>query len=484
MTDKPDPSKRSSECAAMLPQWEVIGDILAGAPAIRAKGERYLPKYPAEGPDEYRQRLNVTPWRPEFADALAGLVAKPFAKDISISGDDDERLSAIGEDADLNGNSLTLFARRVFASGIANGLAAVLVDHTPANGPTQRDERLAGARPYLVHVDAKNIIAAYFEKIGGVMRCIHARLAETVITRNGFVETITEQIRVLEPGSSQLWVKSTNGEWIPQEPTPVSLPYVPIVFLFFGERKGQILTRPPLYDLAEAQLELYRALSRQEEILTYAGSPMLAANGFAPPEKPISVGPRSVLFAPPSDGGSTSWSFIQPDAANIKEVRSQIESIISDMRRMGHQPLVQRAGGVTATASAIDNAKAHSVLQSWAMILKDGLEQAYAIAADYLRITPSVELEVSTDFSVEPFAQAPLQALKDARASRDISWRTYVSGLRRFDVLPADFDIDYEEQEIAEEGEPVVPEQEIDPLTGQPLSVVGSATDATDRMVQ
>jgi hypothetical protein len=57
----------------------------------------------------------------------------------------------------------------------------------------------------------------------------------------------------------------------------------------------------------------------------------------------------------------------------------------------------------------------------------------------------AVEVEVDTDFSVEAYAQAPLDALQKARAAKDITQRTYWGGLRRFDVLPPDFDPDAEE---------------------------------------
>jgi hypothetical protein len=139
------------------------------------------------------------------------------------------------------------------------------------------------------------------------------------------------------------------------------------------------------------------------------------------------------------------------------------------MRRLGHQPMVQKAGKVTATATAVDSAKAHSVLQSWAEALADSIEQGYAIAADYIGSSDEAEVEVNTDFSVEPFAAAPLQTLKDARKDREISWETFINGLRRFDVLPSDFDIEIERAALALEGEGLMADEQIDPVTGRAL---------------
>lgn len=107
------------------------------------------------------------------------------------------------------------------------------------------------------------------------------------------------------------------------------------------------------------------------------------------------------------------------------------------------------------------------------MALKDALEQAFVYTAEWMGEDTNVECIVSTDFDVVPFAQAPLQALKDARAGKDISQRTYWDGLRRFNVLPQDFDAETEEVALAEELQGLEPEDEIDPVTGAPLAPGG-----------
>ena len=122
---------------------------------------------------------------------------------------------------------------------------------------------------------------------------------------------------------------------------------------------------------------------------------------------------------------------------------------------------------VTATGESIGAARAHSALQAWAIGLKDAFEQAYVFTAEWLGEEANVEVTVSTDFSVVPFAQAPLTALKDARTAKDISQRTYWDGLRRFDVLPQDFDPEAEEGKLAEELEGLEPEEAIDPRGGR-----------------
>jgi hypothetical protein len=84
-------------------------------------------------------------------------------------------------------------------------------------------------------------------------------------------------------------------------------------------------------------------------------------------------------------------------------------------------------------------------------MFNDALEQAFKFTAEWLGLTPTIETEVSTDFSVQPYAQYPLQSLAAARATGDLSRESYWEGLRRFEVLPQDFDAEAEQRLLDEE---------------------------------
>lgn len=477
----PNPSKQSAERQAMDAPWTLIGDILDGADCVRSK-TAYLPKYEDEGQAEYDRRRKAAPWRPEFADALRSLASKPFDQDIGLKGDVSDRIKAIAEDIDGRGNSLTRYSAEGFEKAIAKGLHCILVDY-PSMDPaaTRAQEQEAGARPYWIHIEASDIVALYTSWVGGREIVEHFRYRETATVRDGFTESTVERIRIYEPGIWEVWEKAAGEkDWTQVDAGPINRSGktdVPLVMLFTGERLGEMKVRPPLAALAAMQIELLQALSRQDEVLTYAGSPMLAAEGMAAPQdgSAIAVGPKRVMYAPPGGEGSTpKWSFIQPDAANIAEIRNHTKSIIDDMRRLGMQPLTQASGTPTATGQSIEAAKAHSAVEAWAMALKDALEQAFVYTCEWMGEDANVECIVSTDFDVVPFAQAPLTALAAARAAKDISQRTFWDGLRRFDVLPQDFDADTEEETLAEELQGLEPDEVIDPVTGAPIDDLAS----------
>lgn len=485
---KPDPSRRSGEREAMQAAWTLISDVLAGAAAVRAKGEIYLPKYEGEQPEEYRRRNRVAPWRPEFADALRSLAAKPFGKEVGLAEGASDRVKALAEDIDGRGNNLTRYAAEVFAKGIGKGLHAILVDYPamhraeedqqgqPVRPLTIAEERAAGARPYWLHVEADDILALYTAWEGGREIIQHIRFRECSVTRDGFAETKIERVRVYEPGRWEVWEKRTDQAEYTRVSIgsiargPAAASSVPVVLFYTGERLGELRVKPPLEDLAHLQIELYQALSRQEEILTFAGSPMLKGTGMEAAAS-VEIGPKRILWTGvgSSDASPRDFDYIQPAAENIREIREHVASITADLRRLGMQPLTQRSGNPTATGESIEAARAHSTVQSWANALKDALEQAFVFTCEWLGEEKTVEVAVSTDFSAMPFAQAPLQALRDARADRDISQRTYWDGLRRFDVLAQDFDPDAEEVRLAEEQRGLEGEEPIDPRTGEPL---------------
>lgn len=478
----PNPASPSTAYAAMATEWETIDDILAGPATIRSKTIRYLPQYDAEAEQGgYERRVKSAPWLPEFADILNTLSSKPFSKEVALTGSVSGPIKALAEDIDARGNNLTAFARSVFRRGIAKGLHAILVDYpSMRSAMTLADEKAAGARPYWISVRAEDIVALYTDFVGGREIVTHVRIKECVTERQGFSEATIERVRILEPGRWELWQKGEgqSGEWSKIGEGLMSLPLVPLALFWTGEREGPQFVRPPLAALADKQIELYRALSRKEEILTYAGSPMLCAQGIAAPKAgdKLSIGPKRVLFAPPgADGKQTGWSYVQPDPDNLKEIREDVAQTVDDMRRLGMQPLTQKSGDVTATASSIEGAKAHSVVEAWALGLKDVIEQALVFTAQWLGEKQFAEVDINTDFSVEPYAQAPLDALVKARMAGEISRETFWGGLRRFDVLSPDFDPEAEEGRLEDEGpalgtieaEPE-DEEEVIPEGGQP----------------
>lgn len=465
----PDPSKPSGAHDRMSSGWRMIDDILAGPEAIRNAGQTYLPKYAGEAQAEYDRRRQCAPWSAEFEDILRGLTAKPFAKPVGLRDGASASVLAFAEDVDTRGRGLTAFAREVFDAGVAKGVHGIFVDYsatTPAVTVAQQQARRE--RPYWVSVRAEDILALDTAFIDGREAVIHLRLRENSTVREDYEERTVERVREYNRApiytgdvvtgyaapTWQVWEarSAQQGQvkaWDVVQRGTMSLSVIPLVLFWTGKREGSQFVRPPLLSVADKQIELYRALARQDETMTYAGSPMLAAKGMQPPKgsEPVEVGPKRILYAP--EGGS--WDYIQPDAENLRQIREHVTGVIDDIRRLGMQPLTQRSGAVTATASAIEGARAHSAVQSWALALRDALDAALALNSAWVKEQPTGGTVVHTDFLPAVADQVPLDALAKARTAGDISRVAHVEALKRFGVLSPDFDVAADEEQIAEE---------------------------------
>lgn len=498
---KDDPSNPSSDCLAMQDDWTLIADIRAGVRAIKAKREKYLPRFVDEKHEAYKRRLAATPWRPEFVDALRNLCSKPFTKEVALQGDVPSQVKPLAEDIDGAGNNLHVFARDTFENGVAAGLDIIYVTFPAAPpAPTLAQERASGVRPYWVHIRAPDILALYTTRDTGRERVDYIRYRECVVSRDGFDETVSDRVRVIEMVNGvptwTVYEKHTNAvtkeiTWAVFDSGTLTLGFIPMVLFFTGQRTGNYQVKPPLSDLAYMQIEIYQALCREDEILTYAGFPMLKATGMSPPQptqrtavvngrdsiidvpaSEIKVGPQVVLFAPPSmDGVQPNWDFIQPNAANITAISTNVKDKIEQFRRLALQPTTSDSGRLTATSAAIDSAKAHSAIETWANVLKDALEQAWVFTCAWLNIQATVEVSVHTDFGVDLESADEYGNLIKMRSTGDLSQQTLWQEGQRRGILGPQFDADRESEEIAkDQADHLVPDQNIDPLTGRPLA--------------
>lgn len=472
MADKStDPSTPSLAAADLAADWALIRAIRSGVKKVKEAGEAYLPKFPAESPNEYKRRKDSAPWRPEFEDAIRSILAKPFSKEVVLAGEPTDEMKALAEDIDGRGNNLHVFAHDMFEGGVSMGAHGILVDFPIMNpNATRAEEKAAGARPYWVSVDADEILSIRTERRGAMEVVTHLRLLESETVVNGFEETIVKKIRVLEPGKWEIWREkdrvAVNGpvEWEMESSGVLTLGEVPFVFFATAERRGAQFVKPPLLDLANMQIELYQALSNKNQIFTIAGSPMLTANGMGAPgndDAPVETGPGRVLYAPGAEGIQTSWDYIQPDAANMKEIRDDVAQTIEDMRRLGLQPMLPKTGNVTATASGVEAAKAHTAVGTWANALKDALEQAFIFTAKWMKSSEEVEVNVHTDFAVGQYGDVELTALRKDRDARDLSQRSYWDEMSRRGVYGPQFDADEEEKRLLEEAPDEDDEDEI-----------------------
>ena len=113
--------------------WARARDVLAGEDAIKAGGERYLPRLDAQTDEEYltyRGRASFFNATARTADGYMGLIFRrpPFVKTPDVGSGVGKALARFVNDADMLGTSLYGYTKNVVHEVISVGRAGTLMD--------------------------------------------------------------------------------------------------------------------------------------------------------------------------------------------------------------------------------------------------------------------------------------------------------------------------------------------------------------------
>jgi hypothetical protein len=454
-----DVSTPSSAYTAMHPYWMMAETLLGGTRALRARRKDYLPQHEQESDRNYENRLQRATLLNMFESTLDTLSGKPFGEAIVVNDDVPEPIAElILSDVDLQGTAVQPFCQEWFRMGWAKGLAHVLVDQGVAEKKfdadgkerprTLEDDRADGLHPYWVLIRPENLLAAYERVVNGQRHLTHVRILEKTVERQGFEEVEVQKIRVLEPGIWQLWKMDTDGKkWVIENEGTTSLDYIPLSSFYAGKREGLMLCKPPLEDLAHLNIAHWQSSADQRNVLTVARFPILAGKGVDADSK-VTIGPNNYLTT--TEAGE--WYYVEHTGAAIEAGRKDLEALENQMASYGDEFLRQRTGDETATARALDAASANSYLCMTALRFEDCVAQVLQFTADWMGLDEGGTVSLG-DFDDEPAgADAPsLQALKDARAARDLSRENYLLELKRRSVLVDTFDLEANQEQLDQE---------------------------------
>lgn len=458
-TKEPQVDDHSIAYGIMNMRWQIINSLLGGTQAMRHTGQFMTPKHAQEDDDNWRRRVDRSVLTNIFKRTIRSLSGRPFTEEIKFD-EIPPALDKLSEDVDKCGNDINVFSRAVFSDGLAKGFSAILVDYPPVtqlnedgSQRTLADEVRDGSNPYFVHVRPENIIAAFSDVVGGVELLTHVRIRENAVERDGvFGEKVVERIRVLEPGTWVLWekikVNNRKEEWRIIDSGETSLPFIPMV-IFYTEREGLMLADPPLMDIANLNVAHWQSSSDQRHILTVARFPILASSGVVDLGTTV-IGPNEHLNTPDTQGR---FYYVEHTGAAIEAGRNDLKDLEEDMVTLAMEPLLRKAGNVTATQRAIDAAEGHSELQTMAIKFSDVLTTAYMMAAMWLQIDwpEDASVTVFTEFGPTSQESKDIDQLIKMRAQGDISRESFYGELLRRNFLDIGFDPSKEEQKIEDE---------------------------------
>ncbi|MEO8837560.1 MAG: DUF4055 domain-containing protein [Herbaspirillum sp.] len=434
----------SAAVAAMSADLVKIDALMGGTMALRAAGERYLPKWPMEDQKSYDFRLKTSTLYNAFARTIENMAGKPFIEPVKWT-DVDPIVEEWFDNFDLCGRNLHVFAQDVFRHGLKDGLTHVLVDYPPTVDETgaqlyktKSEEATAGVRPYAIHIKQSQILGFISTFINGAETLTQVRILESVDEPDGdFGTKSVSQVRVLTPGAWQTYRKApTSDDWLLDKEGSTSLDFIPLA-TFYTRRTGFMTATPPLNDLADLNIKHWQSSSDQDSILHVARVPILAISGVNDDTK-IEVGAKSALMLPI---GAT-VQYVEHTGAAISAGRDSIEDLQSQMESMGAELLIVRPGARTATETAIDTAQSQCQLSAMVESFEDFLDQTVDTMATWVGLPDQGDIDVFDDFAtvtigaatVAPFVTALVLLVNSGLMSRESAFEE----LKRYGVTNPD----------------------------------------------
>lgn len=428
--------------------------LMGGTDAMRQAGERYLPRFPIEQPEDYKARLKMSWLFNGYRKTVRDMTGRVFEKPVEVA--DGFARDDLLQNVDLQNRDLSTFARDVFEDGLQAGVSYIMVDAPPRNGTVTRAQADSmNLRPYMVHISVDDLIGWKVEIINNAPVLVQLRIMESVTEpdpKDEFAELEIEQVRVLDrlPQGVQTRlyrkVKTGNAEtWeLYEEPTFSGMSEITVV-PFYANRTGFWTGAPLLDDLADVNIAHWQSQSDQRNILHFARVPVLFLSGWEGEDR-LQISASAVTTASNSDA---KMQWVEHSGQAIGAGRQDLKDLEFQMETFGLQLLVTK-GQQSATGEALDARKETTLLAMIADQLQDALEQALIWMAKYAGVDAGgVSVTVNKEYGVSMMTAQELGVMLQAVNTGNMSRETFLREMVRRGMLASDTDVDAEAERLA-----------------------------------
>tara|TARA_Y100000310_G_scaffold255696_1_gene263239 strand:- start:15039 stop:16484 length:1446 start_codon:yes stop_codon:yes gene_type:complete len=365
--------------------------LMGGTLEMRKQGTTYMPQYPAEETTRYNRRLNNAVLYDAYRKAIDNLSARPFRTPVTIDDDAGDWWDEFVGDVDLANTALTTFARRQLADMLIYGKSHILVDYPDTASIaeergrplTAADEVWMNIRPYFVNISPKALIGWKSERIGGVETLTEIRILEEtteyVKGENWEEETIERVHRWTREEVTTFRKDSAESDaWREEYSRSNTLGLIPLVTIY-ANRQGFLKAWPPLEGLANLNQKHWWMQSDQDGIETVARVPMLFFRGFDSEDlAAIDIGPYKVFG---NRANESDIKVVETSGKAVEVGRFALNNLEKQMQSMSMEPLIRKPGSVTATETALEEARNISDLESFVLLLETGIREGLGYVA-------------------------------------------------------------------------------------------------------
>lgn len=477
MTDPNAANRPSTPNAAYrlaAPDLKLIRDLLGGTRVMHLCYKDYIPKYSAEKQDAYKRRATSAKVYGGLSRTLSAAVGMLFAKPPKKSEHGwTPEIESQWENIDGLGAGGFVFAKRRAKDALADGFGVILVDHPKAPDGvvvTAANSAALGLRPIWVPYARADVLSWRTGVVNNVTKVTQVVLREAAQEDEGDFGTteklryrVCKLVRVGDENGVFAWVASwrlleeskdgsgkvtvvevDTGTFV--DATGAAFDEIPVAVLYANDTDAPFTARPPLLDVAFANLEHWQiatGLRYYEDRCAYpqptlTGSLARDQDGN---ELPFVTGPGVLVKL---TNGST-FDMKELAGTSLEQLRASKQEAKDEISELGMSFLSKRSRAVeTAEAKRLDATAENSTLGTAAQSIEDGINQALVYHARYLGIpadqAPTIQLNRDFDLTaLDPQTMAVyIQAVKDAGLPPGILVRAWIAGGR----LPADTDVD------------------------------------------
>ncbi|ATM21079.1 DUF4055 domain-containing protein [Raoultella ornithinolytica] len=423
----PDISTPNLDYNDMVEAWDINDALMGGTLEMRRQGKLYLPKWPNEYSESYKDRLATATLLPAYEEAIKQNIGRVFAEPTVLSEDSPEKIKELAPDIDMEGNRLDVWAQQFFSIGFQYGLVHALVDFPkvdPESVKTRADEIAAGSRPYATMLNPRQVIGWKSEVVKGKVVLTDLRIKEVIIVDgDDYGQTKVEQIRHIMPGKVEIYRrnKGDNSEtqWTIHEEWKTSRDDIPLVTLY-TKRTGFMRGSPPLLNLALLNIKHWQSQSEQDNILHVARVPLLSVFGLEDGQE-LTIG--SSVATKFTDRSKQGMEYTEHTGTAINSGKISLEDLENQMRQAGAKLLrAENTSTKSVDQTNEERMQENSPLYTMASSLEDALDNILQIMAEWLdeKEGGNVDVRTELDVSAQTFDATAATAVQSLRQGGDI----------------------------------------------------------------
>jgi hypothetical protein len=400
---------------AAAPQWSRARDVIAGEDAVKAAGEKYLPRLDSQSEEEYAAYKARASFFGATARTLEEYLDLIFRRTPLTSLPSSDVMRGFASDCDRWGTSVAQYARRIVSEVLSVGRAGSLM---------LWDE--AARRPWVSSWRAEEILNWSVDWIGRRVVLVGVVLKDGKRLRQFRLEG-AECVHETFVQVDEAW---TLEERLALKRDGVALSFIP--FVFHGPR-GSLPERSklPLVDIITENLDHYRLDADYKHGLHFAALPTAWVSGFDK-AAPLRIGSSTAWV---SEVPGASAGFLEFTGAGLAHLERAMEKVERRMSLLGARMLESEAGPdakggegeLCGLASIVANLNASvsrvlQVAQWW-------------VEGDELD-AQSASFTMNTDLGARAMSGEEITAVVAAWRSGAISRDSMLERLKRGEVLP------------------------------------------------